>query len=204
MMHTIHRPLETALKTDSTQKSSLSSRPHRSLYDREVLSSQPKPRSLSDCLDPSTAPLQCRLHDCQCDRQVHHSRMSQNGKRYGYPRSLHRQSACQALNHLRKQHTKIIFVLPFQPYLQIVILRNDGAELLQQVIALLVVQLINVLRKRTQSKNTLPASDWISSHDRMNSLQLPPNILRAISRRSSPCQGWLRPREGIHRQQMWQ
>jgi len=62
------------------------------------------------------------------------------------------------------------------------ILSNDTAKLPQQLGTLLIIQLINILRKRAKGKNTLPPGHRIRPHNRVHSTQRLAHILRAPTR----------------------
>lgn len=51
------------------------------------------------------------------------------------------------------------------------ILQNHPLQHPQQPLALLRMQFINILRKRSQSENSLPSRHRVRPHDRMHSLQ---------------------------------
>lgn len=62
------------------------------------------------------------------------------------------------------------------------ILQYSIVEFLQQLRRLIRIQLIDVLRKWTNGVNALPSRDWIRPHNRMDSSELPPDVLWAASR----------------------
>lgn len=77
-----------------------------------------------------------------------------------------------------------MLIPPFESDLQIMTLNDNRFELLQQLLRLNLVQLIDILRERPQSKDTLPPRHRVRPHNRMNSHQLIPNIERTSSRLS--------------------
>lgn len=77
-----------------------------------------------------------------------------------------------------------MLIPPLEPDLQIVTLHDNRLELLQQLFRLILVQLIDILRERSQRKDTLPPGHRIRPHDRMDSHQLLPNIERTSPRLS--------------------
>lgn len=75
----------------------------------------------------------------------------------------------------------VILVSPLEPHLQVVVVQNHPVEFVQQLLALLRVQLVDPLGKRTQCKDALPASHWIRTYHRVHCRQVFADILRAAT-----------------------
>lgn len=75
----------------------------------------------------------------------------------------------------RMKHTpvipnrQIILVLPLQPSLQIMTIRDNTQQLLQHLLTLISMQLVNLFRKRTKRENALPSRNRIRPNNGMHS-----------------------------------
>jgi hypothetical protein len=77
--------------------------------------------------------------------------------------------------------TNIIRIPPLETHLQIVITENRVMQLLQQIVALIFRQFVDILRKRPNGINALPSRYRVGPHERMNGRQVPSYILRRPS-----------------------
>lgn len=78
------------------------------------------------------------------------------------------QSAFRSSKLTFTELTKIILIPPFEPDLQIMILIDRIHKLLQQLRTLLIIELVDELRKRPQRKNALPPRHRVGPHHRMH------------------------------------
>jgi len=77
-----------------------------------------------------------------------------------------------------EQLTNIIRVPPSEAHLEVVILIDDIAELVQQFLRLSRVELVYILGEGSQGVNALPTGDWIGRHNGMDGSQLLSSIGR--------------------------
>lgn len=61
------------------------------------------------------------------------------------------------------------------------VFRDHTAKLFQQLIALLVIQFVDIFREWAECKNALPSRDWVCSHNRMHGTKSLANILWATA-----------------------
>lgn len=78
--------------------------------------------------------------------------------------------------------TDIILIPPLKSHRQIMRVQDPPPKQPQQLLALLPLQLINPLRKRSDRKQTLPPRDRVRPHNRVHRAQLPAHIRRRPAR----------------------
>lgn len=101
----------------------------------------------------------------------------------------------------RARLTDIILIPPLEPDLQVMIPIHQLDEPIEQIPALHLGETVDMLHMATDREDTLPTRDRISAHDRMDGLELAPDILRRaagllVEREAAPrgdfVEGWLR------------
>lgn len=96
-------------------------------------------------------------------------------------------SYCYSADEEAFSLTDVIWISPFEAHLQIMVGQNRVIQFLQQFIALVFVQLVDVFGECSNGINALPAGHRIGSDDRMNDRQMAAYVLRRPSRLFVQC-----------------
>lgn len=78
--------------------------------------------------------------------------------------------------------TDIIFVPPFEANLQVMVLGDGVVEFLQDVLAFVRMDFVDVFRKGTDGEDTLPPGDGVGAHDGMDGRERPADVLWRAAR----------------------
>lgn len=83
---------------------------------------------------------------------------------------------------LTREHTKIVRILPAIAHLQVVVLDNKSYEPVEEMPALLLGDIIDLLHVRANSEDTLPTGDRVGTDDRVLGNELLSDVLGSATR----------------------
>lgn len=132
------------------------------------------------CSDQNTAALQSLLPDCRTLSLLPCSRKWLNGTRCGCPRLLitRQTSTCQSFTI---QPTNVVGVLPLEPHLQVMVLVHQFQEPVEERLAFMLCQSVDVLDMSPNRKDALPPRHWVRSYHWVNRLEFLSHVLRRSS-----------------------